>query len=670
MPGRNSASHHPSMGLSIMKNAKSCLVWTAVLLTAVCARAQDQVEWSAHGPAKALNRSERFSVAVTAVIAAGWHIYSFTQPAGGPITSQATVPANQPFSAAGAISGPPPHRAYDPNFEMETETYQGSIDFNMPIVVQPDAPPGTQNVAIDFRFQTCSETTCMPPKTVHLSAPVKITAVAKTAVVDAPKPAETVAPLFKPLVSTAPSSSVLPALSTATTAGRKTNASSGPNTQSLWSFIWLAAAMGGLSLLTPCVFPMIPITVSYFTSRASTNRRGAVFTAAVFALGIILTFSALGMLLALVFGAGGVNRLAANPWVNLLITLIFVGFALSLFGAYFIQLPSGLLNKVNSLTSSNDGSHVLGAVLMGFTFTLTSFTCTAPFVGTLLVMTAEGNWRWPLAGMLAFSTVFAIPFFVLALVPQWVTGLPKAGQWMVSVKVVMGLLEIAAAMKFLSNADIIWHWGIFTRQAVLSVWIGIGLLIVLYVLGCFRLIHESPIGSVGAGRLTIAIVFLAVTVWMVPGLFGRPLGELESFLPPDPNPGSYAATSSSVAVELRDPQWILNDYPAALALAKQRRRPIFIDFTGYTCTNCRWMEANIFPRPEIRSELKKFVLVRLYTDGDGPKYQQQQSMENARFGTVALPLYALLTPDEKLIATFSGLTRKSDEYLHFLRLAE
>ena len=352
MPGRNSASHHPSMVLSIMKNAKSCLVWTAVLLTAVCARAQDQVEWSAHGPAKALNRSERFSVAVTAVIAAGWHIYSFTQPAGGPITSQATVTADQPFSAAGAISGPPPHKAYDPNFEMETETYQGSIDFTMPIVVRPDAPPGTQNVAIDFRFQTCSETTCMPPKTVHLSAPVKITAVAKTAVVDAPKPAATIAPLIKPPLSTTPPSSVLPAPSTAATAGRKTNASSGPNTQSLWSFIWLAAAMGGLSLLTPCVFPMIPITVSYFTSRASTNRRGAVFTAAVFALGIVLTFSALGMLLALVFGAGGVNRLAANPWVNLLITLIFLGFALSLFGAYFIQLPSGLLNKANSLSSS------------------------------------------------------------------------------------------------------------------------------------------------------------------------------------------------------------------------------------------------------------------------------------------------------------------------------
>lgn len=248
MPGRNSASHHPSMGLSIMKNSKSCLVWTAVLLTAVCARAQDPVEWSAHGPAKALNRSERFSVAVTAVIAAGWHIYSFTQPAGGPITSQATVPANQPFSAAGAINGPPPDKAHDPNFEMETETYQGSIDFTMPIVVRPNAPPGTQNVAIDFRFQTCSETTCMPPKTVHLSAPVKITAVAKTAVVDAPKPAATVAPSIKPLVSTAPPPSVLPALSTATTAGRKTNASSGPNTQSLWSFIWLAAAMGGSRL--------------------------------------------------------------------------------------------------------------------------------------------------------------------------------------------------------------------------------------------------------------------------------------------------------------------------------------------------------------------------------------------------------------------------------------
>jgi thiol:disulfide interchange protein len=442
-----------------------------------------------------------------------------------------------------------------------------------------------------------------------------------------------------------------------------------PHSQSLGSFIWLAAAMGALSLLTPCVFPMIPITVSYFTNHASDNRKSAVFTAIIYAIGIILTFTALGMLLAAIFGAGGVNQLAANPWVNLFITAIFLGFAFSLFGAYFIQVPPSLMDKLNSVTRSKEGSQVIGALLMGFTFTLTSFTCTAPFVGTLLVMTAQGNWRWPLAGMLAFSTVFAIPFFVLALAPQLMSQLPKAGGWMNSVKVVMGFLEIAAAMKFLSNADLVWHWGIFTRQVVLAVWVGIGVLTVLYVLGCFRMQHDSPIESVGAARVTVAIVFLAVTIWLVPGLFGRQLAELESFLPPELGASvSAPPTSPASSAKLQhEAGWILNDYDGAIEQAKQENKLVFVDFTGYTCTNCRWMEANMFPRPEVAKEMNRFIRVRLYTDGAGELYEHHQKMQQEKFGTVALPYYAILRADGSPIATFPGLTRSTAEFLTFLQ---
>jgi thiol:disulfide interchange protein DsbD len=307
---------------------------------------------------------------------------------------------------------------------------------------------------------------------------------------------------------------------------------------------------------------------------------------------------------------------------------------------------------------------------MGFTFTLTSFTCTAPFVGTLLVMTAQGHWQLPLVGMLTFSTVFAIPFFLLALAPQLMSRLPKAGGWMISIKVVMGFLEIAAAMKFLSNADLVWHWGIFTRQVVLAVWIGIGLLTVLYVLGYFRMAHDSPVESVGAARITVAIVFLATTIWLIPGLFGRQLGELEPFLPPEiptSAPGTFQSTPNANA---HSGAWILNDYDGALATAKQQKKLVFVDFTGYTCTNCRWMEANMFPRPEVAKEMDKFVRVRLYTDGDGALYERQQKMQQQKFGTVALPYYAILRSDGTSITTFPGLTRNVSEFLTFLQQGE
>jgi thiol:disulfide interchange protein len=641
------------------------------------------VEWSARvkqGPSP-LKPGSTFTASVTATIANGWHLYSMDEIEGGPTPTWIIVPDGQPFTLKGKVREPQPTVEFDPNFNLETRYFENSVSFELSIKAAASVPPGTNAVRIDVRYQTCNDRTCLPPKVVTLSVPVKIEPGAKAVsgtVQNAGTAQENAVGLGPSAPSVAPQNAAVAASSVASdkaapsvaseSARKADNLNAAPRPQSLGSFIWLAAVMGALSLLTPCVFPMIPITVSYFTNHASGNRKSAIFTAIIYVIGIILTFTALGMLLAVIFGAGGVNQLAANPWVNLLITAIFLGFAFSLFGAYFIQMPPSLMDKLNSVTRSKEGNQVVGALLMGFTFTLTSFTCTAPFVGTLLVMTAQGNWRWPLAGMLAFSTVFAIPFFLLALAPQMMSQLPKAGGWMNSVKVVMGFLEIAAAMKFLSNADLVWHWGIFTRQVVLAVWVGIGVLTVLYVLGYFRLEHDSPVESIGAARLALAILFLAVTIWMVPGLFGRQLGELESFLPPEL--GSSASQSGAGSVSSANPQqedgWILNDYPAALTQAKQTNKPIFIDFTGYTCTNCRWMEANIFPRAEVKGELAKFIRVRLYTDGSGSLYENQQKMESDRFGTVALPLYVILSPEDKSVATFSGLTRSPKEFLAFL----
>ncbi len=413
---------------------------------------------------------------------------------------------------------------------------------------------------------------------------------------------------------------------------------------------------------------MIPITVSYFTNHAAGNRAKSIRLATVYSIGIIGTFTIIGMLLAIFVGAAGITLFAANPYVNLLITAIFLFFAFNLFGAYEIAVPTSILTKLDSLTRSKegDGSGIVGALLMGLTFSLTSFTCTSPFVGTILVSASQGNWQMPLLGMLAFSTVFALPFFVLALLPQYVSSLPRAGGWMNSVKVAMGFLEVAAAMKFISNVDLIWKWGIFTRPVVLAIWIALFGILAVYLLGKFQLPHDSKPERIGAFRLMSAVVSLAVAFFLLTGLFGAKLGELESFLPPDLDNSSAKMFGGKSANELT---WIDNNLEKALAQAKAENKRVFIDFTGYTCTNCRWMEANVFPKKDVEAEMAKFVLARLYTDDGSENNIIQQEYQEKNFQTVALPFYAVLEADGKTVSTFPGLTRNTPEFVEFLEKA-
>jgi thiol:disulfide interchange protein DsbD len=418
--------------------------------------------------------------------------------------------------------------------------------------------------------------------------------------------------------------------------------------------------MGALSLLTPCVFPMVPITVSFFTNRtmrrAGAGPRGSVIDAFVYGLGIVLTFTAVGFTLAVAFGAAGLNRFAADPWLNLGVTALFIAFALSLFGVWEIALPSRF---VNAAARSDAGrGRWAGTLLMGLAFTITSFTCTAPFLGTLLVVASQGDWQWPLAGMLAFSTVFAAPFVALALAPRWIASLPRSGPWLVAVKAVMGLLEVAAAMKFLSNADLVWGWRIFSREVVLVTWILIAVVLVVYLAGLIRLGGAPRLGRPRGARMIATAAAVLLGVWLATGLAGRRLGELEAFLPP----ADLAAATPNGELP-----WILNDYDGALAEASKQGRPLLVDFTGYTCTNCRWMEANMFPAPEVTRELARYVRVRLYTDGRDETNRRFQKMEQDMFGTVALPYYAVIGPDGVPKVAFGGLTRDSAEFMAFLR---
>jgi thiol:disulfide interchange protein len=425
-------------------------------------------------------------------------------------------------------------------------------------------------------------------------------------------------------------------------------------------FLWLAATTGLLSLLTPCVFPMVPVTIAYFSSPSGASSSG-LRRPLLFGLGIVATFTVLGLSLAAIFGAAGLNRFASDPWVNLVLAALFLVFAANLVGWLATPVPWKLANAADRASRGAPPGSSLGALVMGATFTLTSVTCTAPFVGTLLVLASRGSWATPVVGMVVYSTAFALPFVLLALVPRSVAALPRAGAWMQSLRVLIGLLEVGAAIKFVSNTDMVLGWGVFTRNVVLLSWSALAIAGALYlgrnVPGRVRRRQWLP------GELVpIGLSFL-LAGWLASGLNGTTLPQIEAFLPP------AARTTIAASDGGKASTWMLNDYDAALIAARSTGKLVFVDFTGYTCTNCRWMEANIFSRPDVSAELGQFVLARLYTDGDGEMYERQQAFQEKTFGTVALPLYAVMTPDGKVQATFSGLTRDPGEFILFLKRA-
>lgn len=622
--------------------------------------AQNPTKWSLESDVKGktLKSGESFKAKLKAEIEDGWHLYAVEQPTGGPFPTKISIPKDIPFIIDGKIQSPKPIVKFDLNFPnpadgkpLETKFFEKNAEFDLLLKTLEAA--NADSLVVIARFQVCNETLCLPPKDVKVSF---------AGYEDAKKSGQESVVGGQKNENSQPKS-IDARQQPANIEQQKTDPR--PPTTELFSFLWLAVSLGALSLLTPCVFPMIPITVSYFTNHTSKSRGNAVKLASVYSLGIILTFTILGMLLAIFVGAAGINLFAANPYVNLVITAIFLFFAFNLFGAYEITVPTGILTKLDNLTRSREGegSGIIGALLMGLTFTLTSFTCTSPFVGTILVSASNGDWQKPLVGMLAYSTVFALPFFILALAPQYVSQLPRAGGWMNSIKVAMGFLEVAAAMKFISNVDLIWKWGIFTRPVVLAIWIAVGVILSLYLLGKFQLPHDSKPERIGAFRLMSAVVSLAISFYLLTGLFGAKLGELESFLPPDLE-NSSTKIFGEKSEELK---WIDNDLDKALAQAKIESKRVFIDFTGYTCTNCRWMEANVFPKKEVEAELNNFVLVRLYTDDGSENNVRQQEYQERTFQTVALPYYAIVEADGKTVSTFPGLTRNVPEFVDFLQ---
>jgi thiol:disulfide interchange protein len=612
--------------------AKGLLVALFGLAAVAVVSAQTVVQWTIKmDPATVVKAGATIEAVVDAKIDPGWHLYALTQEGGGPQALVISVPPESPFRMAGPVIAPLPITAFDANFNIDTQYHAEEATFYVPVTVPANAS-GRTSLELDITLQTCTDRFCLPTKTerVTLSLLVPGTGADATMVARA-APAAAGKKVFVEDMAASTAASTLPA------------------------YLGLAALMGALSLLTPCVFPMVPITVSYFTGRAEKDRRRAVIQALVYGAGIVFTFTAVGAVLALGFGASGLNQLAANPWLNLGIAALFVVFALNLFGAFQLALPSRFLTR--AVSADPGRSRYVGTLLMGLAFTLTSFTCTAPFLGTLLVVAAQGDWLWPLGGLLVFSSVFALPFVLLAWAPQAVAALPRSGGWLLSVKATMGLLELAAALKFLSNVDLVWGWGIFTRDVVIALWIIIGAVLVAYLAGGLRLGHAPRLSRPGVPRWATVVGALALTIWLGTGLAGQRLGELEAFLPPGELGGGEGG-------EL---DWKVNDYEGALAQSAKENRPILIDFTGYTCTNCRWMEANMFTRPEVSRELSRYIRLRLYTDGRGEEYLRFQNLQRDMFGTVALPYYAVLAPGGLPMVAFGGLTRDSAQFVAFLQ---
>jgi thiol:disulfide interchange protein DsbD len=375
-------------------------------------------------------------------------------------------------------------------------------------------------------------------------------------------------------------------------------------------------------------------------------------------LGIIVLFSGLGLLVTAVLGPVGVKQLGSNPWVNGFISALFIAFGLSLLGAFEITIPSSVLTKLNQ--SSGTGGFA-GTLLMGLTFALSSFACVGPFVGTLLAASVSEGHARPVVGMVVFATGLALPFFLLALFPSFLKRLPRSGGWLARVKVVMGFVIVAAALKYLSSLDQVLQWGFLTRERFLAAWIVLFGMAGLYLLGFVRLEGVKAEENMGLGRLLTGMAFLIFAVSLWPGMSGGKLGLFDAYVPAADETAASASSGDGLV-------WIKDRYRDALDQARREHKLVFIDFTGYACANCHWMRANILSRPEIAAVLKNFVLLELYTDNGDATDDANVKLQQEKFGTIANPFYVVLDPDEKLVDKWDqGRTSDAAAYLAWLQ---
>lgn len=575
---------------------------------------------------------EQVTLSITAKPDEGWHTFSLTQNGPGGMATEIEVensPGLKPLGE-GFVA--------DHKFEIEQlepgvnlEVHNDLVTWSRSFEVLPDTQPGQYSAEGKLIFQVCSKKTCLTARAAF--------ELPRTGEVDAelnpPKPEDYI---------------------------RSESAQHGrPQDKGLIPFLLLAFGWGFVSLLTPCVFPMVPITVSFFLKQSESQHSRPLLLALVYCLTIVATFSLIGVGVAALFGAGKMNALATGAVANLFIGVVFTAFALNMLGMFEMRVPSWVLNW--SAQRESAGGY-LGAVFMALTFTLTSFTCTFAFAGSVLVSAANGEYFWPLLGMAAFGLAFALPFFVLALLPGLMKKLPKSGGWMNSVKVVMGLIELGFAFKFFSIVDQQWNAVpvLFDFTNVMAVWAILSLVTGLYLLAVFQFDHDSPPKGLSVPRVLLATSFLTLSGLFAVGLMNP---ERESWL--------IDQLVSFAPARLDDDFGL--DFDVGVADATANKQPLFVDFTGVFCTNCRLMEKKM-ARPAIRKKLERYVGLKLYTDRvpgvsdevEADRIKQRNiALQTEWFGDVTLPSYAVVTPDGKtILSRHNGLEQKEGEFAAFL----
>ena len=635
------------------------LVLPATAQTTTRKKGFDPVQWSLTVEPTEAAPGERVVARLAATIDKGWRLYAPTTPTdgpfGGPVPTELAL-ADSPSIESWKFFQPKPEVKHDPNFQMDSETYHDQAVFLVEARLSEDAPLGELLLEASARYSACDDKVCLRPVRKTAQAALTVTATSAGAAPPIPSNYSEAKPASRPVAAAAS-----PGQAKGGSAG---SAAAAARSQGFVEFAAVAFGFGLLAIFTPCVFPMIPITMSYFVSTDSGSRRNTVFQAAVFCVGVVVLFTGLGALVSLILGPFGTVQLGSNVWVNLFIALVFAFFAVSLFGVFEITVPSGALTSLNKMSSRG---RVLGVLIMGLVFALASFACTGPFVGALLAGSIQGGLAWPIFGMAMFSSGMALPFFGLALFPSYLKKLPKSGGWLGRVKKTMAFLILAAAFKYLSNVDMIYQLEILTRERFLAIWIVLLTLGAFYLLGFFRFPDEAPPSDgepVGLGRLSLSGLFLIVALSLVPGMFGGRLGELDAYVPPPEYSGLSLAALGGSAGEKNT--WIKDDYRGALAKAREAGKPLLISFTGYSCSNCKWMKYNMFTKPAISELTDGMVLVELYTDGLDEASIENRELQLNRFGSVAIPYYAIVRPDESIAAEFSGRTRDLEEFRSFL----
>ena len=623
-----------------------------IISTSLSAQIIEPVKWNI---TEHKTSDTTLEIRYNATIDEGWHLYSNILPDGGPLATEVTYSTLEGAELVGdLVSDREAIEEYSNVFSMVLNNFIEEVTFVQKIkLLSPQ-----YKIVGDVRYMACDNGTCIPPTTVGFKF--------------ASSPQQEIVPQQR-----TESQEKISTIGDWTPMIDEIEAVETENVEkeSLF-YIFITSFIGGLlALLTPCVWPMIPMTVSFFLKQSG-GRKKAIIRAMLYGLAIVIIYLLLGLLVTTIFGASALNDLSTNAWFNIFFFVLLVVFAASFFGAFDLTLPASWTTKIDAKADATTG--FVSILLMAFTLALVSFSCTGPIIGTLLVEAASsGIAIGPAVGMLGFSSALALPFALFAIFPTLIKSLPKSGGWLNSVKVVLAFIELALALKFLSVADLAYGWNILPRETFLTLWIVIFFLLGLYLLGVIQFKHDSKPAYLSVTRLFLAIIPLAFSVYMIPGLWGAPLKAISAFAPP----------MSTQTFNLTQPtkQMVFDDYDKAKAYAKEQGKPLFVDFTGYGCVNCRKMEASVFMEERVREMLDNdYVMVTLYVDdktnlpepitieeygkevtlktyGDKWSYLQRY-----KFGANAQPYYILLSPEGEPLASPYGYNEDVEKFLEFL----